>query len=135
ITFGEYLSALLSSSFACIKILSRFARNDTRDHKHMRAQMIEPTRDRHIRTRNNQVSNRNRSITFDISSGFLKTEPVRNVKKIPSSVRIICALESAFLYQSTTLSKTRRAYSKASVSSGSGFNKNLSSRVCLHTFN
>jgi hypothetical protein len=46
-------------------------------------------------------------VISDSSPGFLKIDVVRNAINAPSSVRMIWALESAFLYQSTMFAKRR----------------------------
>src|SRR5215207_7169172 len=106
-TFGEYLLAVLTFTFSFLKMLSWFGRRKIRDNKHISALTIDPTKHKHIKIRNSHVSGPNLPIIFPKSSGLSKIEVVRKVRKAPSSVRIICALESALLYQLMTMSRSR----------------------------
>src|SRR3982750_2848123 len=96
ITFGEYLSASLTFPLSTISTLSRFAENRTRDQRHMSAVIIEPTRHKHIKIKKLHVAALKLRVILASSAALLKMGVVRKVKKAPSSVSIICALESAF---------------------------------------
>jgi hypothetical protein len=73
----------------------------------MRALIIDPTRHAHMAIRRSQVRKFRLWIMSDNSAGLLKIDVVRKATNAPSSVRMIWAFESAFLYQSRTFAKRR----------------------------
>src|SRR5215831_10387610 len=102
-TFGEYtFTPCLILFLSCPRTLSHLIPRNTRDHKHISALTMDPTRHTHMAVRRSQVPGVKARMISESSSGFLKIDPVRNATNAPSSVRMICALESAFLYQSMT---------------------------------